>query len=184
LDTLLHEIAHALDPTDEIHGKTWKALAEKVGATPERCSKNGPSAEVYRSKYFLVCDRCGAKWARHRNRGSWFVCASMKCKGENRSMKLVENPEYVRVVKWFIVEDPDNGFLVKPAGYVEDPTTGKLVYDYSHYPYRDNKQTWSDNEEDAFRFRSRSKARYQACYNNTNGRRVLERTKKVKGSSQ
>jgi predicted SprT family Zn-dependent metalloprotease len=37
LDTILHEIAHALLPPKEGHGKRWKAMCVKLGCNPERC---------------------------------------------------------------------------------------------------------------------------------------------------
>ncbi len=37
-DTILHEIAHAITPTDAYHGMTWKLTAQSIGARPERCS--------------------------------------------------------------------------------------------------------------------------------------------------
>jgi hypothetical protein len=37
MDTILHEIAHALTPGG--HTKAWKATAAAIGATPKRCSE-------------------------------------------------------------------------------------------------------------------------------------------------
>src|SRR4051794_39365250 len=37
LDTLLHEIAHALAGHAARHGPTWKAVAVRLGATPRAC---------------------------------------------------------------------------------------------------------------------------------------------------
>ncbi len=34
LNTILHEIAHALLPYEAGHGKTWRAMAERIGAIP------------------------------------------------------------------------------------------------------------------------------------------------------
>lgn len=36
-DTVLHEIAHALVGPRHGHGPTWRAMARRVGASPERC---------------------------------------------------------------------------------------------------------------------------------------------------
>lgn len=38
LDTIMHEIAHALAGPGAGHGPTWKRVAARVGASPERCS--------------------------------------------------------------------------------------------------------------------------------------------------
>ena len=37
LDTLLHEIAHALAGPKAGHGPAWKAIAQAIGATPRAC---------------------------------------------------------------------------------------------------------------------------------------------------
>lgn len=39
LDTILHEIAHALTPGAK-HGLAWKAVASRLGATPKACGEN------------------------------------------------------------------------------------------------------------------------------------------------
>lgn len=36
-DTVLHEIAHALVGPRHGHGPTWQAMAQRLGASPERC---------------------------------------------------------------------------------------------------------------------------------------------------
>jgi predicted SprT family Zn-dependent metalloprotease len=37
IDTVLHEIAHALAGTQAGHGRLWKVTAMSIGARPERC---------------------------------------------------------------------------------------------------------------------------------------------------
>src|SRR5439155_12097262 len=37
LDTLLHEIAHAIAGPAARHGPAWKAIASRLGATPRAC---------------------------------------------------------------------------------------------------------------------------------------------------
>ena len=37
LDTLLHEIAHALAGPKARHGQAWKTIAKRLGATPQAC---------------------------------------------------------------------------------------------------------------------------------------------------
>jgi len=39
LDTILHEIAHALVGYEAKHGPVWKAKASEIGATPKSCFK-------------------------------------------------------------------------------------------------------------------------------------------------
>lgn len=48
-DTILHEIAHALAGPDAGHGPEWKAIAERIGATPERCA-NGQAMRDARDR--------------------------------------------------------------------------------------------------------------------------------------
>ena len=38
LDTLLHEIAHAIAGPAARHGPAWKAVAQRLGATPKACA--------------------------------------------------------------------------------------------------------------------------------------------------
>lgn len=41
LDTLLHEVAHALAGPSAKHGPKWKAVAVRLGATPRSCESTG-----------------------------------------------------------------------------------------------------------------------------------------------
>lgn len=43
LDTILHEIAHALAGPGENHGNVWKMHARAIGARPERVAHGAPS---------------------------------------------------------------------------------------------------------------------------------------------
>ena len=59
LDTILHEIAHALCYVrrngDYGHGKQWRAVCIEIGARPVRCGK-GPVAPA---AYVFECPNCG-----------------------------------------------------------------------------------------------------------------------------
>ncbi len=72
-DTVLHEIAHALDFEQRgtsAHDDTWKWWAVKVGAKPEPCKRmdaNERAAIIKRSKYTLRCPN-GHERAAHRVR--------------------------------------------------------------------------------------------------------------------
>lgn len=77
LNTILHEIAHALDKPDTKtvntawgkreraihHGETWKAIAKRIGCTGERCVS--PDAPKVKSRYVGICS-AGHEVARHR----------------------------------------------------------------------------------------------------------------------
>jgi predicted SprT family Zn-dependent metalloprotease len=58
-DVILHEIAHALCPTNAGHGPMWKAMARAVGAKPERCYSNHDTATVS-AKWKWHCIFCHA----------------------------------------------------------------------------------------------------------------------------
>lgn len=55
MDTLLHEIAHALTPGHE-HDEVWKAKCIELGAVPQECGDG-----IYRSHYLYTysCSHCG-----------------------------------------------------------------------------------------------------------------------------
>lgn len=61
LDTLKHEIAHALaGPHVPMHGSEWKQWAKKVGCSPEACRatvKNQETTEIP-GRYFANCPCC------------------------------------------------------------------------------------------------------------------------------
>lgn len=63
IDTLLHEIAHALTPGHR-HGPVWKAMAQRLGATPRACSKLG--VVLRPGKYRAVCPNCGRTYDKYR----------------------------------------------------------------------------------------------------------------------
>lgn len=71
LDTILHEVAHALAGRAAGHGPRWREVAVAVGARPERChSLATPEAPL-----IGVCG-CGPRHQRVRRppRGSRYVC--------------------------------------------------------------------------------------------------------------
>lgn len=55
LDTIRHEIAHALVGPGHGHDEVWQAMAEKLGATPKACCH----AQSPATRYQLHCRRCG-----------------------------------------------------------------------------------------------------------------------------
>ena len=59
MDTILHEIAHALTPDDAGHGKQWKAKCIEIGARPVRCYGNEVNAPQHKVIYSLECSSCG-----------------------------------------------------------------------------------------------------------------------------
>ncbi len=75
-DTLLHEIAHACDhlyhQSDKAyrraHGPNWRAWAQALGATDQRCGHSESVAQLHRKRLKLVavCQTCGAEFKRIR----------------------------------------------------------------------------------------------------------------------
>ena len=57
LDTLLHEIAHAIAGPAAKHGPRWKAVAVRLGATPRSCESSG-QAVVEPGDWQATCPAC------------------------------------------------------------------------------------------------------------------------------
>jgi len=78
-DTILHEIAHAIAGHRHGHNRTWKAIAQRIGCTGERCHEIKHTVPGWRGQ----CD-CSNQWTRQRlsRQARWFVCRS--CKGQIR----------------------------------------------------------------------------------------------------
>jgi len=60
-DTILHEIAHALSSDDVVHGKEWKTIASRIGATPKRCGDS-----VIEPHWEATCPKCGRSFRQYR----------------------------------------------------------------------------------------------------------------------
>lgn len=73
MDTILHEIAHALVDPGEGHGIVWQRAAVAIGCAPVRCY----SDEVIRpaGRWQATCPACGREFHKHRmpdmNRARW-----------------------------------------------------------------------------------------------------------------
>lgn len=75
LDTILHEIAHALTPHEK-HNSVWKAKALELGAKPERCFSVA-SVSMPQAKYTLACPACAHTMGVNRKLKRRYSCA--KC---------------------------------------------------------------------------------------------------------
>ena len=64
LETILHEIAHALAGERAGHGAAWKRMCTRVGCKPERCDKG--EAVMPQGKWEARCPACGKAYWRHR----------------------------------------------------------------------------------------------------------------------
>lgn len=66
LDTLLHEISHALSPRDSHHNHQWKKIAQSIGCSGERCYSNGVITP--KATWQLICSVCNRKFLNPRFR--------------------------------------------------------------------------------------------------------------------
>jgi predicted SprT family Zn-dependent metalloprotease len=78
-DTILHEIAHAMEPTDG-HGPRWRAACVRVGAKPVRCYTDAVVRSPARrpAKLVMECRVCG--WALGRQRAPKRRLICRKCR--------------------------------------------------------------------------------------------------------
>ena len=80
LDTILHEIAHALCPGQH-HNHVWRRKAIEIGCTGKRCYSNNVIQPKF--KYTAVCCNCKTEYNRiraPRNNSSCGTCSKGKYK--------------------------------------------------------------------------------------------------------
>jgi predicted SprT family Zn-dependent metalloprotease len=65
IDTLRHEIAHAIAGPAAKHGPRWKAVAVRLGATPRSCETSG-QATVEPGDWRATCPACHKTYHRYR----------------------------------------------------------------------------------------------------------------------
>jgi predicted SprT family Zn-dependent metalloprotease len=81
LDTLLHEIAHAIAGPAAKHGSQWKAVAVRLGATPRSCETAG-QVVVEPGDWQATCPACEKTVHLYRRPRS---LTGYRCKCEARS---------------------------------------------------------------------------------------------------
>lgn len=104
-DTVLHEIAHAIDVEQRgtsAHDSRWKAIARQVGADPTRTTDR---VESVPGRYTLTCPKCGASTQMHRRPTKNRACG--KCCNKHAGGKY--SKEFV-----FSIEDNKTGEIVEP----------------------------------------------------------------------
>jgi hypothetical protein len=77
IDTMLHEIAHAIDSEINAdcrssHGYKWVRIAKMIGCNGERCGNAKVDAKA--SKYTLKCNSCGKESASHKRKKRVSAC--------------------------------------------------------------------------------------------------------------
>lgn len=65
LDTILHEIAHALVGIGHGHDEVWQEKCLEIGARPERCY-DGARVRMPHGRWVATCPGCGQVFRRHR----------------------------------------------------------------------------------------------------------------------
>ena len=65
LDTLLHEIAHAIAGPKAAHGPAWKAVAVRIGATPRACD-DSPDTVTQPGDWQTTCPGCNRTHHRYK----------------------------------------------------------------------------------------------------------------------
>jgi predicted SprT family Zn-dependent metalloprotease len=86
LDTLLHEIAHAIAGPAARHGPAWKAVAVRLGATPRACD-NSPETVVKPGDWQATCPACTKTVHRYRRPKS---LSGYRCRCPARSPLVFE----------------------------------------------------------------------------------------------
>ena len=87
LDTIKHEIAHAIAGKRAGHGPQWKTVCVRIGAQPTRCADSQDVVQPP-AKYVGTCPACGNTFNRHRlsnglkERGGWCPCTGKSFKPE------------------------------------------------------------------------------------------------------
>jgi len=109
LDTILHEIAHALVGGGAGHGPVWQAKCREIGAKPDRCAERTTDKPV--GKYVATCKDCGKAYGKARMRKQdidfatgimrWGYCPCVKGKAQftpERRMVWTENEEWAEML--------------------------------------------------------------------------------------
>lgn len=73
LDTILHEVAHALAGPNAGHGYKWKLKAAEIGARAERCYQANVVVQPPHL-YTVTCTACGTTGNRHRKPSHKMYC--------------------------------------------------------------------------------------------------------------
>jgi len=92
LDTILHEIAHALTPGHQ-HDDVWKEKCKELGCKPEACFTFGKGVAAPPKKYVAVCDCCKKAFYKQvfnlTEVNRYYICPSDKTR-----LSFQNNPAY------------------------------------------------------------------------------------------
>ena len=95
MDTILHEIAHALAGPRTNHGPVWREICCQIGANPQRCLDIS-RVELPKGKLVATCGGCGKKFRRHKqvrhyHLGNYRYCTSCGPDRGRLAFKLFED---------------------------------------------------------------------------------------------
>ena len=86
LDTLLHEIAHAIAGPKAGHGPAWKTVAMRIGATPRACDNSDDTA-MQPGDWQATCPACKKIFHRYKRPRS---LSGYRCRCAARSSLIFE----------------------------------------------------------------------------------------------
>jgi hypothetical protein len=86
LDTLLHEIAHALAGPNAGHGPAWKAVALRLGAMPRACD-NSDETVMQPGDWQATCSGCKKTFHRYKRPQT---LSGYRCRCEARAALIFE----------------------------------------------------------------------------------------------
>lgn len=75
LDTILHEIAHALAGAKAGHGPEWRRIAKSIGCSAQRCYSLAETVQPP-GRFILRCPHCGHTIQRTRTPRRPLACAN------------------------------------------------------------------------------------------------------------
>ena len=100
LDTILHEIAHALVGHRHGHDRVWQRQAIAIGCNGNRCynphteMNNYESTLAVQSKYTYTCPTCDSKTAVHRRPKRSTACGKCCTHGYDPQHKMILTQNY------------------------------------------------------------------------------------------
>jgi predicted SprT family Zn-dependent metalloprotease len=96
LDTILHEIAHAIVGPRHGHNAVWKAKAIEIGCNGKRCYSS-KEVVIPETRYVAICRTCGHTHKRYKRPTRVSACG-LCCKGKFNADYILEfklNPNYL-----------------------------------------------------------------------------------------
>lgn len=151
VDTILHEIAHALTPKDRGHGAEWRAKCVEIGAKPDRTYGGDlPVSKRFEGK----CSRCDFTTKRARRMAGAMCprCAGLifwkdNTKPEEGYQKFLKSSvkgsaEWAKLQCKALGGTVTGDWLDAPAGHIwRDADLHFIDLDYSFYKGREGKKT-------------------------------------------